>query len=287
MPFLGPRLSHAWHSTNLTKRALLRRATGSVIIFAILVIVVSLVSSTTIGLLIASVNLLANSLLDRTSDYLLGKRDEPELHVNPLELGPTTPFNPTQFFQAVWSSAEDLTGPTTILRYPTPLEKGEQVESKIKQNELYARFGIIRFSNTGSDAINCRAEARCEVEVHGSDKKVWLECGYLSWFSKAKRSSLIEMDKVDILEMNKLLANPGEDIYQKQEKDLQVCFTLLGGNSLIMCSDGRFYAVPYDETKPARLKIELTVTAQKYPVTKKLFEVTADNRSIIIRELNS
>jgi len=271
----------------LKKRAFIRRALASAIIFAILAIAVSLVTSTTLGLLIASVNLLASSLVDRTMEFLLGKKDEPELHLKPLELGPTTTFNPTQFVHAVWSSAEGLTGPATILTYPNGPGKSEQVQGKIRQKELNARFGIIRFSNTGSDAINCRAEARCEVEIHGSDKKAWLDCGYLSWFSKAKRSSLIEMDKVDILEMNKLLANPGEDIYQKQEKDLQVCFTLLGGNSLIMCSDGRFYAVPYDETKPARLKIELTVTAQKYPVTQKLFEVTADNRSIIIRELNS
>jgi hypothetical protein len=87
--------------------------------------------------------------------------------------------------------------------------------------------------------------------------------------------------------MNKVLANADEEIYQKQEKDLQVCYTVKGGNALILCSDDRLHAFPYDETKPAKVKLELTITAQKYPVTKKLFEVTGNSESITIRELPS
>jgi hypothetical protein len=258
-----------------------------VVVFAILATAVSLVSSTTLGLLIAGVNLLASSLVDRTLDFLLGKKDEPELHMKSLEFDSKTPFNPIQFIDMGWVFAEGLTGPATILEYPKTTDEGKQVADKIQQNELHARFGIIRFSNTGSDAINCRVEVLCEVEVFGSNKKMWADGGYLSWYSKAKRSSLAQMHKMDVFEMNKLLANPGEDIYQKQEKDLQVCYTLRGGNSLILCSDGRFYAFPYDATKPAKVKLELTITAQKYPVTKKLFEVVGNSESIMIRELTS
>ncbi len=245
----------------------------SIIVFAATAVVVSLVSSTTSSLLIAAVSLLAYNIVDRALEFVFGKKENPELLLEPLKLTSTTPFNPSQFINTVWSSGT------------VRAEEGRIVENTIRQNQLEARFGIIRFHNAGSDAIGCRVEVRYEAEIHNSDKKIWLDSRYLNWVSKPKRSSLTQMERFNVFEMNKLLANPIEDIYWKQEKDLQVCYTVKGGNSLILCSDFGFYAVPYDENKPSKLKLELTITAQKYPVTKRLFEITADNSSIIFREL--
>jgi hypothetical protein len=272
------------------KRASIRRVAFAAVAFAIAVVAVTFVSSITFNPLVATaVSLLAYTIPDRVLDLIFGKKDEPKLKLRPIGIDSQTPFNPIQFINIVWSFAEGLTGPATILEYPkTPeAEAGKQGAGKIQQTELHARLGIIRFSNTGSDAINCRVEVRCEVDVLGSNKKVWADCGYLGWFSKAKRSSLVQMKKVDVFQMNKVLANADEEIYQKQEKDLQVCYTVKGGNALILCSDDRLHAFPYDETKPAKVKLELTITAQKYPVTKKLFEVTGNSESITIRELPS
>jgi hypothetical protein len=227
------------------------------------------------GVLIATAfSLLSTRVSDRILDAVLGKDKEiPDLVLQPLVLTPETPFNRSQFLNMAWASG-------------TVRSENGKVENDIIQNQLNARFGIIRFRNTGDDAIGCRVEVKYLAPIAHSDQKIWIDGGYLSWLSISKRMHLTEMKQLNVFKISELLANPTEDIHREEEKDLQVCYTLQEGNIVILCSETGHPIATYDQGKPANVELELTITAQRYPVTKKTLSITVDGTSIIFQEDN-
>lgn len=256
---------------------------------AIIVAVVAIGTQTTIILpygltpyVVVAIGLLSYPAVDRILDAIGDRESAPVLVLEPLKLTSETLFNQIQFINVIWASAEGLTSPATILEYPRNAETEKQIGNRIQQNELTARFGIIRFHNRGGDAIGCRVGLRYESEIAYSDKKIWIDAGCLSWVSQSKRSSLPQMGRLDVFQMNRLLINPVEDIYRSQEKELQVCFAVKGGNAIILCSD---WSRPNFMAYPTKLRLELTITAQKYPVTTRLFDLSVNDDSVILNEV--
>jgi hypothetical protein len=225
------------------------------------------------GVLIATgFSLLSTRVSDRILDVVLGKEKEiPDLVFQPLELTPETAFNRSQFLNMAWASG-------------TVRSENGKVENDIIQNQLNGRFGIIRFRNTGDDAIGCRVEVKYLAPIAHSDQKIWIDGGYLNWLSISKRMRLTEMKQLNVFKISEFLANPIEDIHREEERDLQVCYTLQDGNIVILCSETGHPIATYEKGKPAHVELDFTITAQKYPVTKKSFSVTADGTSIIFQK---
>ena len=168
------------------------------------------------------------------------KKEQPILELEPLNITKETRFNPSQFINMVWASGM------------VKVEEGKTVENKLTQNQLNARFGIIRFRNTGVDAIGCCVEAKYLANIVNSNEKIWINEGHLNWFSQSKRSKISEVK--DIFELHKIFENTVENIHQNEEKDLQVCYSTDGRN-VILCSDMRYTPLGvYDDveknTKP-------------------------------------
>ena len=289
------------HSTKI--RAFFRRKrvqrSIALALWIALVLWVSLTSAITlpegaiIGPFISTVgSLLASRYSDRLLDFLLGTEDSPILSFEPLQLTKRTEFNPIQFLSLAWSFG-------TVTQ-----ENGKAPQSTIIQNELDAKFGILRVENIGSDAENCRVTVRYLSKIVHSERYIWVDQGYLNWYSVSKRRRLTQLhEKLRIDNLGILLENISEDIHHKESKYLQVGFFMKQGPAFWLCTDTgispllSLWELPdYNPTDPKNLEtlnvpdmtnhlqVELTITARNYPVTKKIFDVSVTRDSIQIFE---
>jgi hypothetical protein len=277
---------------HLSKRRILELVLG-IAIWVVLVIVVTITSRSTLplGTLIATgAALLGAKFSDQILDFIFG-REVPILSFEPLEVTPETKFNGIQFLNMAWAGGR------------VRVENGKIVENTIIQNTLEAKFGIIRVKNKGSDAQNCRVAVRYQARAYRTEDYVWAENGHLNWYSDSKRKNLTQVRELDLTELGILLENTTEDVHHDESKYLQIGFFNKQGPAFFLCTDTRSYPLlslwelsGYDPEDPTSLeklhiesmtnhaRVELTVSALNYPVTKKTYDVAVTRDSIRISE---
>lgn len=233
-----------------------------------------------VGYFLAGViSLLEYSLTDRILDRILGI-EVPILSFEPLELTPETKFNPIQFLTLAWASGT------------VKAENGKIVGNTIKQNQLEAKFAILRVRNMGSDAENCQVTMRHEVKAVHSRETTWLPDGNVNWYSDSKRNKVINWLRTQrdfrIDSLGFLFDNSKEDIYKGKPMYLQLGFIQKEGPTFWISTDSNtspflsLWDLPNWEkeipkappTMTNHLSIELTITARNYPVTKKFFDLS-------------
>ncbi len=199
--------------------------------------------------LAAGVGLIVSLFPERIRDFVLGV-EQPTMSLEPLQIlsfGPRDNLERSQWLNMAWL---------------TSLSQG--------QNSLTALFGIVRVSALGGDAIDCRAAVRAKVQ------DIWLDCGYLNWFSSTRRGNLTMIPNFQSQSLNIYLANTTEHIPKNESKDLIAFYMVQNSPSVLMCSDMvHSWAGTVQNNEPARFQFEISVTAQNQPRVLTIFDAEA------------
>src|SRR6266480_1727016 len=262
-----------------TKRQLVR-VTFGVVLFVALVLVLSFTPFVPYpyGILASGgLGLLSYRLSERLFDFALGRESKLRLSFSSLSFSPTTPFNPVQCISGASAFAEGIS-----------VVEGKQIAGTVHQNTIDIRFGIIQVTSIGGDAVGCKASVKMETKIANSDKTIWLEKGFLNWYSFNARRQIftikdlsgtgIDQSSSTInrqIGINHYLNNVEETIHEDDPKNLQPFYILKNGN-VFLCIELDNQMDSYAGTVAQgalTIRLEVTFTAQGVLKTVRRYDV--------------
>jgi hypothetical protein len=262
-----------------TKRQLVRVIFG-VVLFVALVLVLSFTPFVPYpyGILTSGgLGLLSYRLSERLFDFALGRESKLRLSFSPLSFSPKTRFNPLQCMSGVSAFAEGIT-----------VVDGKQVAGTVQQNTIEIRFGMIQGTSLSGDAVGCKASVKMETKIAASDKTIWVEKGFLNWYSFNGRRQVFTIKRLNgagidessstinrQIGINHYLNNIEETVHEDDPKNLQLFYVLKNGN-VFLCTELDNQMDSHAGTVaqgPLTIRLEITFTAQGIPKTVRRYDV--------------
>lgn len=206
---------------------------------------------------------------------------------------------PERFAKTTTTQVEPVVTAQTPIQAPTlsfePLiliPSGKRVESQwanmvwsrlgVGEGRLAADFGVIRVHALRGEALRCRAEARFKSSEL---KDMWLNGGFLNWYSASLRRNLTSVVDFGPFLLNKYLKNTTEDIHEGETKDLLLFYMIKNSSFIALCSDMDMTPVGnvQGNNQPLKFQVEISVTAEHCRKIVLLFDVMAAWDNFIIQ----